>query len=537
VNRRAFIKAAAAGVAGLTVSHPGPVAGAQGELLHNGIRLPRIWPPPLRSFPRVPTPPPYLRDPPAVIPIDIGRQLFVDDFLIETTTLGRTFHHATYYSGNPLLRPLTPWENLDSRADRTQTRSSPSAMVFSDGVFYDPQDRLYKLWYMGGYNEATCCVVSSDGLEWTRPAFDVKPGTNIVLSGIYRDSSTIWLDHDDPDPARRFKMAMYYDKSLQLYASPDGVHWHHKGESGVTGDRTTMFYNAFRRKWVFSIRDEDATLGRARRYWETDDFFAGATWREGEPPCWVAADAADLKRPDYQITPQLYNLDAVAYESLTLGLFTMWRGELPDREKPNDICVGFSRDGFYWSRPDRQPLIPVSERVGDWNWANVQSAGGCCLVVGDTLRFYVSGRSGVPGTSIPGACCTGLATLRRDGFASMDGPGVLLTRPIQFSGAHLFVNAELGGGELRIGVEDEHARPLSGLSSADCVPLHGDGTALRVRWKDDVTVARVAGRPVRLRCQMTGGRLFAFWVARAESGASNGFVAAGGPGFTGARDT
>ena len=35
--------------------------------------------------------PPYLVSPPAVIPIDVGRQLFVDDFLIEQTTLTRVF--------------------------------------------------------------------------------------------------------------------------------------------------------------------------------------------------------------------------------------------------------------------------------------------------------------------------------------------------------------------------------------------------------------------------------------------------------------
>ena len=37
--------------------------------------------------------PPYLVDPPAVIPIDVGRQLFVDDFLIQSTSLTRRFHH------------------------------------------------------------------------------------------------------------------------------------------------------------------------------------------------------------------------------------------------------------------------------------------------------------------------------------------------------------------------------------------------------------------------------------------------------------
>ena len=62
----------------------------------------------------------------------------------------------------------------------------------------------------------------------------------------------------------------------------------------------------------------------------------------------------------------------------------------------------------------------MSDEDGSWNWANVQSAGGGCLIVGDQLYFYVSGRQGRPGTDAPGVCSTGLATLRRDGFASMD---------------------------------------------------------------------------------------------------------------------
>ena len=58
-----------------------------GETLYNGIRLPSPWPPSLQEIPREPVTPVYLTAPPSVIPIDIGRQLFVDDFLIDTTTL------------------------------------------------------------------------------------------------------------------------------------------------------------------------------------------------------------------------------------------------------------------------------------------------------------------------------------------------------------------------------------------------------------------------------------------------------------------
>jgi len=42
---------------------------------------------------------------------------------------------------------------------------------------------------------------------------------------------------------------------------------------------------------------------------------------------------------------------------------------------------------------------------------------------------------------------------------------------------------------------------------------------------------------VRLRFHLRSGRLYAFWVSPDASGASGGYVAAGGPGFTGPTDT
>src|SRR5436190_17057704 len=84
-----------------------PIKAAEpGETLYNGIVLPRDWPPRLPDFPtsveKDPVTPPYLLSPPGVIRIDIGRQLFVDDFLIAETTLKRTFHLAKYHPASPI---------------------------------------------------------------------------------------------------------------------------------------------------------------------------------------------------------------------------------------------------------------------------------------------------------------------------------------------------------------------------------------------------------------------------------------------------
>ena len=508
------------------------------ETLYNGIVLPDKWPPRSAGLTLEPMPVPYLAAPPAVIPIDVGRQLFVDDFLIAETTLRRTFHTARYHPGNPLVKPDRPWE---------QTGQSPCAMVFSDGVWFDPRDKLFKMWYMGGYVGATCYATSRDGLHWDKPTLDVVAGTNIVHT-TPRDSSTVWLDLDEKDPKRRCKLFIYPHPSdspaLTVHFSPDGIHWSEPVvRSGPCGDRTTVFWNPFRNVWVYGIR-ASARLGgddaRVRFYQEGPDVVATANWKSGEPVSWCGADGLDPKRPDMNTQPQLYNLDAVAYESIVLGLFSIWRGQPRDRPKPNDIVLGYSRDGFHWHRPAREPFIPVSERHGDWNWGNVQSAGGCCLVVGDTLYFYVSGRAGNRGSPASGVCATGLATLRRDGFASMDAgetAGTLTTRAVIFKGRYLFVNADARGGELHVEVLDGDGKVIPGFSRSFCQPVTTDGTIQPVHWMESRDLAALAGKTVRFRFDLTRGSLYSFWVSPDESGASYGYIAAGGPGFPEPRDT
>jgi hypothetical protein len=422
--------------------------------------------------------------------------------------------------------------------------------VFSDGVFYDPEDRLFKMWYMGGYSQNTCYAFSHDGLSWEKPSLDVVPGTNIVTNTL-RDSSTVWLDPVDPDRSKRYKLAYYNGGhgSMEVFLSSDGIHWRKVGDSGNSGDRSTFFYNPFRKAWVFSLRNTAETGPlRYRRYWESADFVEGTRWRADQPVAWIAADSTDPRRPEYDVPAEIYNLDCVAYESLVLGLFTIYRGERDIREKPNDICLGYSRDGFHWARPDRGAFVPVSENVGDWNWANVQSAGGCCLIRGDRLHFYVSGRQGVPGTSAPGICSTGLATLRRDGFVSMDhpgparitrvrssvSPGTLTTRPVRFTGRHLFVNVAAKGGALRVEVLDRNGRVIPPYSAVSCVPIREDSTRIRVSWAADL--APLAGESVRFRFHLSDAQLYAFWVSPSLDGASHGYVAAGGPEFSGLTD-
>ncbi|MHC4725432.1 MAG: hypothetical protein ACYS9V_14525 [Planctomycetota bacterium] len=539
-----------------------------GEILYNGIVLPDEWPPRTYEMTREPMPVPYLENPPEDIPIDVGRQLFVDDFLIETTTLQRTFHQPEYCEQNPVIKPDKPWENQ---------RRGWFAAPFSGGAWFDPADNLFKMWYTGGFLATTCYASSKDGIHWEKPELDVYKGTNIVVKPTnngykYFDTNTIWLDHNAKDPGEKFKyFATEYENNywrMVYRVSADGVHWSkHKLRPLIWGDRTTAFYNPFRNVWVLSQRIGGEPVGRARSYLEAPtamDLMEAVTPNEspkvndveipvaqGWSVLWTNADDLDPRHADPKYAksaPELYNLDAAPYESLMIGYFSIWQGPSNEEcgelklQKRNDILLGFSRDGFHWDRPCRERFISCTWDEENWRYGNVQSVASGCLVVGDKLYFYFSGRAKPHegSKSWDADAATGLAILRRDGFASMDAgekTETLNTRPVTFKGKHLFVNVNCPEGEFKAEVLNEDGETIEPFTLANCEPVSCDKTLVQVNWREGKDLACLAGTPVRFRFQLKNGSLYAFWVSPDKSGASHGYVGAGGPGFTEPTDT
>lgn len=515
---------------------------------YNGIILPDEWPPRSeRPASRQPMRVPYLETPPAVIPIDIGRQLFVDDFLVESSSMVQVFHHPVKYQGNPVFFPQTKYELNDELP--------PTAIPKCGGIWYDDRDRLFKMWYMASYLGAMAYATSQDGIHWERPLLDVVPGTNLILSpDLHPDSGTVWLDRDTSDETQRFKMLIREPNTQDragnfpglLMTSPDGIHWSEPKPTGPMHDRSTLFYNPFRRRWVQSIRSLIPPRNRTRQYWEAEEFYASGQWRDGDQFFWAGADCMDESG---EAPAELYNLDAVAYESLMIGFYQILKGppnhfgEQQGQPKLTELVLATTRDGFHWHRPDRRAFIGARRETGSWEYGYIESTGGVCLVVGDELCFYYSAYAGDPkrlsgswhvnGMYANGA--VGLAKLRRDGFASMSSrfPGAMLTtRLLQFKGQHLFINANTVGAPLRVECLDENNRVIEPFTRDRCLPFVGNSMAAEIRWKD-ADLRTLTGRPIRFRFQMDRGDLFAFWVSRDATGTSGGHPAAGGPGWNG----
>jgi hypothetical protein len=210
--------------------------------------------------------------------------------------------------------------------------------------------------------------------------------------------------------------------------------------------------------------------------------------------------------------------------------------------KVNDLEFAYSRDGFHWDRPDRTPFLASSRNVGTWDRGYLHPACGICTVVGDKLYFYYSGWSGESpklGNNTYAGGSTGVAFLRRDGFASMDAGeqvGTLTTRPVTFKGKYMFVNLDAPKGDLQVEVLDEQGKVIAPFSMDNCLPVSGDNTRQQITWKGADNLSTLSGRKVKFRFQLRQGQLYAFWVTPDAKGASFGYVAAGGPGFNGPVD-
>ena len=414
--------------------------------------------------------------------VSVGRQLFVDDYLVDSSAAVRTFHKAEKHPGNPILVPETAAE---LGPDRT-----PMASPFSGGIIFDPADGLYKLWYHAGWFHAVALAVSTDGINWERRPYDVVPGTNLVLpprrdlageKDLWRDSVAVFRDPGD-NPSRRFKL--YHSSRTEDYearglvmTSPDGIHWTEVGGTGQVGDRSTMFYDPFRQEWVFSVRAYSRQgRKRVRHVVEGTDGWQHRV-NDAEAPCGCAPTSAIFPMPR----------SATGHNS-TISMRHLREPDarcLHHPPRPAQRCLRTKgepkiteiepapRDGYHFDRPFREPFIAATRRPGDWERGFLHSTPTSAWSPA-TGHFTIRCR-GEPDNLSPsqdlsgmyGWCSTGLAT------PAATASRRSMRRPVarkwsaaarQF-GRHLFVNVDAAGGELRAEVIGPDGRPLAGSNS------------------------------------------------------------------------
>ena len=502
--------------------------------------------------------------------IDNGRQLFVDDYLVESMTGIVRYWNTPTKLESPIVRPT----------DDDGTRVGGSTVATDGGLWWDPTIRKFRLWYEDNWVGNMRYAESQDGFNWEYPDLGKVKGTNRVFpdavekSGRDLDSWSVWPNYKAENPYANWRMFVTSpwtanaQPRMMLFASADGRDFHSLGLLGWAGDRSTMHYDSMLDKWVYSLRDEhrkapSGNYGRSRSFAATDDPVPGEAYLVVK-----GFKAADKLKPvvkpelwtelDFDFGPreQLYNFDAVPYESLMLGVMEVLDNTPRDNRdceekglpKQTALRFAFSRDGRNYLPAPEEAIKPSGWGSGKWDTGYLSAMGGICVIKDERLWFYYSALRGDAemrreivgsrpiyrqGMYYNGAI--GAATLRRDGFCGMvaDGNGEIVTKPLVFSGGHLFVNAECIYGEVAAELIDGDGKVMPGYSFADCQGLkYIDRTKAELKFSRAIP----SGKPVRIRFTLHCATLYSFWVSPSDRGQSRGFVAAGGPAYKGLKD-
>jgi hypothetical protein len=266
-----------------------------------------------------------------------------------------------------------------------------------------------------------------------------------------------------------------------------------------------FFYDSLREKYVTFVKIR-TDRHRSRAQIESDDFLS---WTE--PRLILKTDERDDQPCD------LYNNTGFLWESLYLGLLQVYYHHLHPYKSKLVVELIFSRDGTNWKRmPNRETILDVGPD-GVWDRTNQGLMNGEPVLVGDRMRLYYGGRTYFhpPYSHGEQRCSIGMAQLRRDGFVSRDASpieGYLETKPLLIEGQRLHLNAKSDWGRCLVECLDNQGNQIDGFGREDCVEIREDSTDIAVQFSGGKGIARLSGRPAKLRFHLQNAQLFSFWI-------------------------
>ena len=222
-----------------------------------------------------------------------------------------------------------------------------------------------------------------------------------------------------------------------------------------------------------------------------------------------------LDAPDSQI----YGHCGFVYESAWIGMMRMMHSTYAENSyKQTTIELTASRDGRHWTRVGtREEFIPLG-RPDEWD-PHYHDPCTPPILVDDELRIYYR--------SVPlwsgekkghdRFSRIGLATLRRDGFVSLNAgstSGTVVTRPLTFGGGKLFVNAEIAdGGYVKAELRTRSGETVEPYALGECKAATADATRARITWTGHDAIEHSPAESFRLAFELKNAKLYAFWIA------------------------
>ena len=449
-------------------------------------------------------------------------QLLVDDYLLDTKiNIERTYHPFTKYAGNPLLVADKPWEGRTSYLYGT--------------VLPKEHGAGYNMWYHAwtGVEYTNLFATSSDGFTWQKPTlgtveFEGSTSNNMFFRRTKEDHLpqviyTPW----EKDASQRYKLINYdYGRSKpdNLVSgfwgaySADGIHWKDVKKNPVlkdAGDVGNFVWDSHAKRYIGYPKVFAPVLGFNRRsvgITATADF---EDWPSAQ--LILVPDEYD----DYWVSggnqrTEFYGLSAFPYQSGYIGF--LWIFHITDGKNDGPIFCELvsSRDGIKWIRQEtsngkRLPILPTGSK-GSWDEGMVFTTNHP-LVESNKIKMWYGGSTAThSGREDSARSGIGMATLRKDGFASLDAgaaEGTVTTKKIKNVHGSFRVNANAGNGWLKVELLGANGKLLPGFSRNDCNPVKVDGTDIQVTWKKHKVIPASTG-DIYVRFILKNASLYSF---------------------------
>ncbi|MBN1513912.1 MAG: LamG domain-containing protein [Phycisphaerae bacterium] len=438
--------------------------------------------------------------------------LFVDDHAVESMRgVCRHYHAFEKHSANPLLVADRSWEG--------------QVVYLYGSVLPGPAGTGYRMWYhawdpaVGEYRNLY--ATSADGLTWAKPnlglvQYEGSTANNIFLrrTGADHIASVIhtpWA----AQPAQAYRLVNFdYRGGFYGASSAEGLYWTDVPDNPLLSqpeDVGNFVWDSNRACFLGTPKILAPVRGWMRRcvgVTMTPDF---EQWPDAGlllvPDAWDDRWAAGNQRTEF------YGLSAFAYESMYLGFLWVFRIEDGVNGGPIFAELVSSHDGYHWTRQEGdRPSVLTTGQPGAWD-AGMVFTPNHPLIEGDRILLYYGGFNLPHGSTAPSfAAAIGLASLRKDGFASLGADstqGEVLTRSLTDTGGTLRVNCDASAGLLRVEVLDADGAVIPGFAAEECRPITSDGVSQPVSWNEHQLLPSES-EPLRLRFLLDNASLFAF---------------------------
>jgi hypothetical protein len=542
---------------------------------------------------------------PEAKPISIRstKQLFLDDLIVERMdNCQMQFHRPVRYQGNPLLEADKRWEQNGNGVQLfggtviyDEEEKDFKMWYRTHVVETTPKGNQIGVTPEGGYR--ACYATSRDGLHWEKPnlglvSYGDSTDNNMLPPGVggskHIRRPNLIKDYQERDPEKRYKM-VYMDEmegrfGLAKGYSRDGIHWRMNvgrpiffepparpnGELFGWDPRISK-YVLFHPKGGYipadvdgrKVRSDFALLRSTSRDFEDWGESREIITRNDQidPDRWSPSHAGTMAAILYTDDLYIGFLDTCMTHNVEDVPESLWGVYSIDHAEHRTELVT-SRDGLHWKRVAPHWWFLAPALWGTWDREHVALSKP--IVRNDQILIYYTGHNVPCGAGNAGhlqnhlihkivdgqrvGYAIGLATMRLDGFASIEGyedGGSITTKPLLFEGNRLVINArapkkpfsgvsvtdpqtgqaakshgtaESSYGKLKVEILNIQGRALSGYKIIDCDNFSGDEIRHEVTWKGKGDLSGLAGKPIRLKFYLQNAALYSFHFTGEYSG-------------------